>query len=232
MTENKNQPKLQFSVLLTLAGILMGLLLSLLAVWADYESTSYGFTRRAQTQFPGLTCPVFMGRNESRTVYLKISNTTDQNLSPGVRTQISTPDEPISTVEAIRLAPGEQKTLQRTVGPENVDLGMFIFVDALVYAIYPMPDQESTCGILVLPVTNGMYPLIFGTALSILLMAVGTSPLYKNALSAGRSRSLLFVVIATILAMTAGFLGSWLAALLLIILSVLTLIITAGSFFT
>jgi hypothetical protein len=77
-----------------------------------------------------------------------------------------------------------------------------------------------------------MYPLIFGTALSILLMAVGTSLLYKNVLPAGRSRSLLFVVIATILAMTAGFLGSWLAALLLIILSVLTLIITAGSVFT
>ena len=144
MTENKNQPKLQFPVLLTLAGILMGLLLSLLAVWADYESTSYGFTRRAQAPFGGLTCPVFMGRNESSTVYLEISNTTDQNLSPGVRTQISTPDEPISAVEAIRLAPGEQKTLQRTVGPENVDLGMFIFVDALVYAVYPMPDQDST----------------------------------------------------------------------------------------
>lgn len=232
MKENKNQRKSPFPVILTLTGILIGLLLSLLAVWADYESISYGFPRRAQAPLRGLTCPVFMGRNESGTVSLKISNPTDRNLSAGIRTQISTSTEPLSQVEGIRLAPGEQMTLQRTVGPENIDFGMFIFVDALVYAVYPMPDRETTCGILVLPVTNGTYPLILGTALSVLLMAAGIYLLNKNGLPVGRSRPLLFMVIATMLAMTLGYIGWWLAAFLLIILCFLTLLHSAGNLFT
>ena len=232
MKENKNQRKSPFPVILTLTGILIGLLLSLLAVWADYESISYGFPRRAQAPLRGLTCPVFMGRNESGTVSLKISNPTDRNLSAGIRTQISTSTEPLSRVEGIRLAPGEQMTLQRTVGPENIDFGMFIFVDALVYAVYPMPDRETTCGILVLPVTNGTYPLILGTALSVLLMAAGIYLLNKNGLPVGRSRPLLFMVIATMLAMTLGYIGWWLAAFLLIILCFLTLLHSAGNLFT
>ena len=232
MKENKNQRKSPFPVILTLTGILIGLLLSLLAVWADYESISYGFPRRAQAPLRGLTCPVFMGRNESRTVSLKIYNPTDRTLSAGIRTQISTSTEPLSQVEGIRLAPGEQMTIQRTVGPENIDFGMFIFVDALVYAVYPMPDRETTCGILVLPVTNGTYPLILGTALSVLLMAAGIYLLNKNGLPVGRSRPLLFMVIATMLAMTLGYIGWWLAAFLLIILCFLTLLHSAGNLFT
>jgi hypothetical protein len=109
---------------------------------------------------------------------------------------------------------------------------MFIFVDALVYAVYPLPDRETSCGILVLPITNGTFPLIFGTALSILFMAAGTYLLHRHDVPAGRSRSLLFMVIATILAMTFGYLGWWLGALFVIIMSILTLLISAGNFFT
>ena len=232
MKENKNEGQLQFPVVVALAGILLGLLLSLLAVWSDYESTSYGFPRRAQAPLRGLTCPVFMGRNETATVSLKISNPTDRNLSPGVRTEISTAGEPVSEVEAVPLAPGEHRTLQRTVGPENVDLGMFIFVDALVYSVYPMPDRETTCGILVLPIANGMYPLILGTLLSILFMAVGTYLLHKRDLPARRSRALFFLVIATLLALMLGYTGLWLAALLLVLVCFFTLLHIAGEFFS
>ena len=226
------QRKPLFPVILALTGILIGLLLSLLAVWADYESASYGFLRRAQTSFRGLICPVFIGKNESRVVSLKISNPTDRTLSPGVWTQISTSSDLDSKIDHIRLAPGEQITLRRVVGPENVDLGMFIFVDALVYAAYPLPDRETTCGILVLPIPNGTYALIFGTALSVLFMAAGIFLLYKNELPAGRSRALLFLAFATLLAMTLGYIGLWLAALLLIILCFLTLLYSTGDFFT
>ncbi|HEY9527855.1 MAG TPA: hypothetical protein VIR02_12255 [Anaerolineales bacterium] len=232
MKENKNQRQPQFPWIVALAGILLGLLLSLLAVWADYESTSYGFSRRAQAPLGGLTCPVFLGRNESGRVSLKISNPTDRNLSPGVRTEISTAGEPVSEVEAILLAPGEQRTLQRTVGPENVDLGMFIFVDALVYSVYPMPDRETTCGILVLPIANGTYPLILGTLLSILFMAVGAYLSYKSDLPSRRSHSLFFLVIATLLAMMLGYIGLWFAALLLILICLLTMLHSAGEFFS
>ena len=226
------QPKPLFSVILTLSGILMGLLLAILAVWADYESTAYGFMRRAQASFEGLICPVFIGKNESGVVSIKISNPTDRTLSPGVQVEISTPNELDSETEYIQLAPGEQITLQRTIGPQNVDLGMFIFVNALVYSTYPIPARENTCGILVLPLTSGAPLLIFGTALSTLFMTVGTFILYKNKQPARRSHSILFIVIATTLAMFFGFMGWWLVAAILIVLSILTFVITTGSFFT
>ena len=231
MNDNKNfQRKPLFSGLLTLSGILIGLLLSVLAVWADYESTAYGFLRRAQAPFQGLICPVFIGKNESRIVSIKISNPTDRTLSPGVRTEISTSLELDSKTEHIKLAPGEQVTLQRTIGPDNIDLGLFIFVDALVYSAYPMPDRQNTCGILVLPITGGLI-LILGTALSILFMTAGMFISYKNGLPARRPRPMLFMVIATMLAMIFGFMGWWLLAVILIVFLILTLVITAGTFF-
>jgi hypothetical protein len=233
MEANKNfQHKSVLPVVLTLTGILMGLLLALLAVWADYESTAYGFMRRAQASFQGLTCPVFIGKHESKVVFIKISNPTDRRLSPSIRTQVSAPFEIDSRIEHVELAPGEQITLQRTVGPENIDLGMFIFVDALVYATYPIPDRETTCGILVLPIANGTHLLIFGTGFSILLMGVGMYISYKNEQPGRQSYSTRFIVLATVLAMTFGFWGWWVVALILIILSILTLLISAGNSLT
>lgn len=233
MKADKNsQRKPLLPVLLTLIGILIGLLLALLAVWGDYESTSYGFMKRAQASFGGLRCPVFMGKEESSIVSIRISNPTDQNLSPGIQIEVSTATEPVSETEFIQVAPGEQITLHKTIGPRNIDLGMFIFVNALVFSTYPIPARETTCGILVLPTTRGVPLLISGTVLSTLFMAVGTFSLYRNKQSARRSRSLLFMVIATALAMFFAFTGSWLVAGILIILSILTLFITGGSFFT
>ncbi|HET6596512.1 MAG TPA: hypothetical protein VFG81_12885 [Anaerolineales bacterium] len=230
--DKKFQRKPLLSVLLTLSGILIGLLLALLAVWADYESTAYGFLRRAQASFGGVSCPIFVGRNESSVVSIKVSNPTDRTISPSVRTEISTPIEFDTKLEHIQLAPGEQMTLQRTVGPENVDLGMFIFVSTLVYSAFPLPDRQTTCGILMLPVSNGTLLLILGTALSLLFMAAGTYLLYKYEWFVWRSRSILFIVAVTVLAMLLAFMGWWLAAAILIILSILTLVITTGSLFT
>jgi hypothetical protein len=230
--DKKFHRKPLLSVLLTLSGILIGLLLALLAVWADYESTAYGFLRRAQASFGGVSCPIFVGRNESSVVSIKVSNPTDRTISPSVRTEISTPIEFDTKLEHIQLAPGEQMTLQRTVGPENVDLGMFIFVSTLVYSAFPLPDRQTTCGILMLPVSNGTLLLILGTALSLLFMAAGTYLLYKYEWFVWRSRSILFIVAVTVLAMLLAFMGWWLAAAILIILSILTLVITTGSLFT
>jgi hypothetical protein len=219
-------------MLLTLTGILLGLLLSLLAVWADYESTSYGFLKRASAPFRGLSCPVFLGRNEAGTISIRIKNSTDRPLSPGVRTEISTSQELVSDLQFIQLAPGEQATLQQTVGPENIDLGSFILVSASVFSMYPLPDQETTCGIFVLPVAGGSrLILILGTTISLLLMMAGAFLLYKLNPRAGRSPSMLFLVTATVLALFFAFRGAWVPALLLIVMAILTVLISSGSLF-
>ena len=208
----------------------MGLLLSLPAVWADYESTMYGFPKQATTSFQGLSCPVFIGRNENSVVSIKVSNSTKQNLSPSVRSEISTPLVSDAKIEYVKLAPGEQVTLHRNIGPENIDLGQFIFLHALVYSAYPMPNQENTCGVFVLPVNgNGSFILMIGTSASFLLMAVGLFFLYKNGMVSGRSRSLMFMAIVTALAMIFGFIGWWIQAIIMLVMLILMLVISLGA---
>jgi hypothetical protein len=226
------QPKPFAAVLLTLTGISVGLLISLLAVWADYESTSYGFMKRANSPLRGLSCPVFLGRNETGNVSIKVSNTTDQPLSPSVRTEISTGQDPESRLDFVQLAPGEHAIVQRTVGNGNIVFGRFIFVNASVFSIYPLPNRENTCGIFVLPFAGGgSLVLILGTTLSVLCMSLGAFFFYKANVRRGRSHALLFMVIATMLALAFGFMGSWVQALILIIMVILTFLISSGSIF-
>lgn len=232
---NKNvtlQPAPMLPVALTLLGICIGLSLSLLAVWADYESTSYGFMKRANTPLRGLSCPMFLGWNETGQVSIRISNSTDHLLSPSVRTEISTAQDPIADLEYMQLGPGQKATLQKRIGPDNIDLGSFIFVSASVFSMYPSPDLENTCGIFVLPFARGSsWITILGTVLSALLMSIGSFSLYRNESVTNRSRALLFMVVATGLAMIFCFLGWWIQPLLLLIVVILTFLISLGSLF-
>jgi hypothetical protein len=226
------QPHPAVAMLLTLTGILIGLLLSLLAAWGDYESTSYGFMKRANAPFRGLSCPVFLGRSETGTISIRLTNSTDHPVSAGVRTEISASQEPASNLQFVQLAPGERATVKQTIGPENIDLGSFILVSTSVFSMYPVPDQEMTCGVVVLPMAGGSQPLlIVGTTISLLLMSAGSYFLYRRGSSGPRSRSVLFMTLATALALFFSFRGSWVQALFLIIMVVLTFLITSGSLF-
>src|SRR5687767_5854725 len=115
-------------VLLFAVGVIIGLTLSILGTWPDFEASSYEFARNTNTPLNGLRCPVILNRNEMGTVSLTVSNTTDKLLTPSVKTQISTRDEPNSFLESFRLAAGESKKLEWSIGPENIDLHYFIFV--------------------------------------------------------------------------------------------------------
>jgi hypothetical protein len=211
-------------VILSAVGIVIGLLLAIPAIWADWESASYGFARRSNTTFQGLRCPVFMGRDEHQVVSVRVHNQTDKPISPAVKIVVSTAEVFESKVEFIKLAPGEQITLQRSVGPENIDLGQFIFVNAQIYTAYPMPDQENTCGIFVLPITDhGSLILVVGTFLSILFMASGILLLHRRWISVSQSRSWTFLAIVTLLTMFFGLMGWWLIGLISLVVFVVAL---------
>ena len=219
-----------FHFILYIIGILLGIALATLATWADYESTSYGFLRRAQRPFKGLTCPIFMTRDETQNVQIRLTNATEKKLSPSIRTEISTRVTADSKLEFFELAPGESLHLERSIGPDNIDLGQFIFVKVGVFSSYPLPDQENTCGVFILPINgNGTVILILATILSLLLSAGGLYLLRKDGQTEKILRPLTFITSLTILAMTLAFLGSWIAAALMIVLAILTGSITFSS---
>lgn len=200
-----------------------------LATWADYESTSYGFAKMAKNPFDGLSCPILMAPGETQTVKIKLMNTTERKLTPSIKTEVSTSLTPDTELEFFELEPGKSLQTERTIGPENIDLGYFIFAKALVYSSYPLPDQENTCGVFILPFgENGAMILIVGTMISLLCLVTGYLLIQKHGLAKNRVRPLLFIAGFTLVFMLLGYLGWWLPATLMLVLVILTSFITLG----
>ena len=217
-------PKPLPALILFTIGILPAVILSAMAAWADYEAASYGFANRASTLLMGLNCPILMTRGESQTVSIKINNRTDRPLFPSIKSDISTSDEPVRTIESLDLKPGESHLLKWAIGPENIDLGQFIFVNVLVYGTHPTPDRENTCGVLVLPIRgNGQLILILTTIVSLLSIGSGTYLLQKSDLPLKQKRPALFLALAILLTLIVSFMGLWMQAVLLLAITLLTI---------
>lgn len=163
-----------------------------------------------------------MTRDETQTVRIKLTNTMEKPISPSLRTEISTRLTADTRLEFFQLAPGESTWVERTINADNIDLGQFIFVKAGIFSAYPLPDQENTCGVFILPMPgNGTVILILGTLLSVALISGGFLLLRKNDLQHKQSNLMLVIGALTMLAMALAFLGSWIAAILMIVLIVL-----------
>ena len=224
--ENK-KPSSILSLLIFAVGVLIGLTIAILATWPDFEASSYDFARNTNTPLNGLICPIILNRNETGKVSLRVSNTTDKLLTPSVKTQISTSDLPISSLESLRLAAGESKKLEWTIGPSNIDLHYFIFAKALVYASYPIPNREATCGTFIvdLPLSGTTF-LILMVTLSLACMGSGLYTLNKINQRSERTemnlRPIYFLAVLVLLAFIVSFIGWWIQSIVAIVIAVLT----------
>jgi hypothetical protein len=216
-------------------GALLGLTFTLLATWADLESVHYAYDFRASASFSGLKCPILMTANETNSFSAKIINTTDKLLSFSIKTEISSRRLPVPSVEYIELDPGQSKTLQWTMGPENIDLGNFIFAKALVYGSYPIPNRESTCGVFILDLpTSGTVITWTMVVLSLLGMGGGLYGLNRIQSSAQNdweiTRRLTFLSVVVIAGLIASFMGWWILGVLIIVITLLFIVISLGFF--
>jgi hypothetical protein len=214
-------------------GALLCITVAMLATWADLESAFYGFDRRGSTPIRNLHCPILLNRHETGVVSVKLSNTADHKLSPAARAEFSSPLTPISTLESVELAPGESKTVSWTIGPENIDLERFIFSNIYIYAFYPLPDQESSCGTFVvdLPIPGSVLlwtMVLLGLAgmLGGLFVLNRSGPLSKRLEMA--LRPLGFLTIVTTLAMTVALAGWWVQAVLLLAVTLITVVVAVN----
>lgn len=233
MENRSNRYNLFFFVFVV--GALSGLLLTTLATWADLEAAYYGFSRRASTPLKGFSCPVLMTAGETNVVSLKIKNTTDGKISPTVVVETSSPVTAYEFNENIEIAAGEQVNREWTIGPDNLDLKRFIFAKALIYSSYPLPDSEITCGIYVLNLPGTGAVFTWGlVVLSLFGMGIGLYGVYQTQgpLRGGVdvARLLMFFTIVVLLSLTAVLVGSWLWGVLMLVVSILLTLISAGLF--
>ena len=217
-------------------GVVLGLYLVVVSTWADFEAAFYGFSRLAEAGLRGFSCPVLIARDEMSSISLRISNTTDSMISPVIKTEISTSLVVQEFQEGLELAPGESKKLTWAVGPENIDLGNFIFAKALVFSAYPLPNREATCGVYVINLPgSGRVILSVLVVLSLLGMGWGLYGLNKtersNAWLENHIRAMLFLTLVIVVGMVVSFWGGWVPSILLLAVSLLLIIILLGSFF-
>jgi len=222
------------SIIIYAIGVVAGLTLALLAAWPDYEAASYGFARRADAPLKGLSCPVFLNRDETGSLSLKITNTTDRPLSPSIRTEISAPVTADQFLESTRLAPGDSRKLEWAVGPGNIDLQYFIFASVLVYGTYPIPNREATCGVFIIDLPmRGTALLILMVTLSMTGMGSGLYMLNKsNKKSSPVARTVRLMTILAgevLLAFIVGSMGWWIPAVLLLVIAILTIVAALNS---
>lgn len=219
-----------------MVGVIVGLYLIVIATWADMESAFYGFSRLADAGLGGFSCPVLMTRDETSTISLKISNKTDNPISPAIKTEISTSHVPEEFLENIELAPGESKKLEWSVGPENMDLEYFIFAKVLMFSAHPLPNREATCGIFIIDLPgSGKVILPILVALSLLGMGWGLYGMNKAGASnewvEKHVRPMAFLAIIVILGLVVSFMGGWVPSVLLLAVVLLMIVILLGSLF-
>jgi hypothetical protein len=227
--------QLLFPFLSYVTGAVIGLFLILTVTWADMEAASYGFSHLAESGLGGFNCPAWMTREETSRLSLTLSNTTDGPIRPAVRTMISTPLAYNESVEYVQLAPGESKNLEWEVGPGNIDLKHFIFAKAVVYAAYPLPSRETTCGIYILDLP-GRGRMILPVLLGLSLIGLGWG-LYgfrtwghPKGWLAKNNRSLKFLAALVGLGLPVSLMSGWLPGVIVLVLVLFVITIQAGSY--
>jgi hypothetical protein len=215
-------------------GVAVGLFLTLVAVWADMEASVYDFPRQANAGLGGLYCPVLMTQDETGTISLSVSNTTDSQISPLVKTQISTRLLPEQFLEGVQLTPGQSKRLEWPVDAGNIDMENFIFAKVLLFSAYPLPSREATCGIFVLDLP-GNGRMLVPMLVMVSLVSMGWS-LYRinqfrtsNDLLSKYMGSMIFLSILIGLGLVLSFRGGWILSLLVFVVSLLLILILLGS---
>ena len=215
-------------------GVVVGLFVIFVATWADMESSAYDFPRLANAGLDGLHCPVLMTPDETGTISLDVSNTTEDRISPLIKTQISTRLLPEQFIEDVQLTPGESKRLEWSVDAENIDMGNFIFAKVLLFSAYPLPTREATCGIFVLDLP-GTGRMIVPVLIVLSLISMGWSLHHLNRLSISNKRrkkhlgSMIFLAMTIGLGLVLSFIGGWILSVLVLVVSMLLIIILLGS---
>lgn len=216
------------------AGVLLGMLFAALLTWADFEASLFDRPTDAKaSRLVSLRCPILLNQEEIGTVTATFSNPTEYAARRTVDTNISHGFVILMREERTRLdlEPGEKRTLQWTISPEDAAWGRFILVHIETQRSGSLPARSGSCGVLVtnLPFGTGIQITVVTIGATLLLMVIG-AVLWRRGTEAQRKdlRTIDYLALAlgpfTLSALITGLLGIWLISLILLVLTVLTMV--------
>ncbi len=211
-------------------GVILGMALAGGEVWADIEATFYGFDEMGDDPL-SLRCPIIVTNAEPGQLVATLKNPKDKQWDLMTRTDVSGHGGIRTERTTTTVAPRGKEKVRWPVTAEDVDLGFFIFARVSSFPVYPLPFQESTCGMLFVrtDALTGNQLFILWLVASLASMAVGLAlwqvshrPLEGRILSATWAMRVLAALI--VVGLFVGFQGWWAIGIITIVLMVLMIV--------
>ncbi len=215
-------------------GVLLGMFFAMMATWANFEAYLFdASTDSSALPLESLRCPILLNGDETGTVTATFANPAAWALRRTIDTHISHGFVLLMREERTRidLEPGEKRTLQWTIAPEDAAWGRFILVRLHVQRIGPLPPRSGSCGVLVVdfPFGAGAQIVIAVVGISLLLMAVGAVLWLRGTEAQNKDlRPIDYLALAlapaALIALILSMIGLWFISAILLILSTLAMV--------
>lgn len=185
---NEKRKTINLGLWLYFAGILLGVVIAVLAIWGDLEASLFDNLSQSDQRLPSFSCPVLMTLDEDATIEATFTNRgqRDENLS--VRARISQGFASLIREERVEFSipPGETDTavFEITAGDAAWDRVVLARVTTVRNAPYRR-QVGSACGVLLVPIrgmTGGQ--IVTGIVIISLILTVLGAYLWQN----GRKR--------------------------------------------
>ena len=215
-------------------GFLIGLVVFVGAVWADFEAAMFDTAIKGDESLRPVRCPVIITGDETGTISAAFHNPLDRLVKYFVRTHISRgfvtymrEDKELLPVE-----PGETERLEWTVTADDAAYGRVILVKVLLMANYPLPSRQATCGILTLdvPYLSGKQLLTLAVAASLVCMALGGGLWFQASRPVDEgfpkelARGMAALAGSVVVGMIVAFLGPWLLGLIAVVFTAVLIV--------
>ena len=160
-------------IILILVGVLLGLFLSASVTWGESEAVLY--TSLNSDRRMGIKCPLMLGPDETGTITAKITNLTNDTVTPTVSAEIGHTSMPRQIDQIVTLPPGNSQTLTWSVDSSDVIFSDLILVNILQLRYRDNPSMLGSCGILLFSLfgLSGQSTFILWVATSLVAMLVG-----------------------------------------------------------
>lgn len=218
------------------ASILVGMVMFIFMNWANFEAYFFfGYGAPADLPLTSMRCPLLMTTTDTGDVTIRITNNTDRDLAPLIRTEISYFGAARSERISYPLAAGETRRLSWPVTSEDMVFGHLIMARVFVYRAFTLSSYTNTCGTVMvdLPGLTGIQLFVIVLAFILVFMMVGwglwltgSRPFQVDRLIVLRAMSLFTIVV--LLGLLAGCVGWWGLGLICFVASVLLIITVFG----
>lgn len=236
---SKNQPAQLLGLLLFSAGLILGMALFGMIIWADFEAVLFDPGLQQDTTLNSLRCPVMITKAETGTVTASLTNPLDRSTERYIRVHVT--DGFVTLMRQINqrlpLDPGETQQLAWSVTADDAAFERLILVKVIVRGRYPLPSRQGTCGIVVVDAPYLTGHQIFGISLAASLLSIGmgfsmwlkaSKPWREKARQAVRAMGALAGSI--LVGIFVGLMGWWLPGLLIFVITLIGAGVIIGYF--